>query len=136
MSEKQIFCEDLYGDVKNMLNNTKRRLGINNVNNVKSDHDDETITSNSNFNNGKMNLDDAFCKRLVEYLETEIEKSFPNQTQLKGALTYELKKIIKTGNDKELVKVVEKIRDIILKEKIKFMDSVEKRVAKVLINKR
>lgn len=128
--------EDLYGDVKHKLELTKRNLGVNNVNLNKSDSDDETITTDSNYNNGKMNLDEEFCKRLVDYLEAEMDKSFPTQNKLKSALTYELKKMVKTGNDKELKKVVEKVRDIILKEKVKFFDNVEKRVAKVLINKR
>lgn len=127
--------EDLYGDIKHMLNNKKRQLDINNVKLNKSDSDEETITTNSNYNNGKMNLDDEFCKRLVNYIEQEMEKSFPTHNKLKSALTYELSKIVKSGNDKELKKVVEKVRDVVLKEKIKFMDNVEKRVAKVLINK-
>lgn len=134
-NENQYLYEDLYGDIKHMLNLKKRNLGINNVNLNKSDSDDETITTNSNYNNGKMNIDEDFCKRLGEYLENEINKSFPNQTKLKGVLLKELRKIVKTGNDKELLKVAEKIRDIILKEKIKFFDNVSKRVAKVLINK-
>jgi len=72
---------------------------------------------------------------LGEYLEMEVNKSFPNQTKLKSVLIKELRKIVKSGNDKELMKVAEKIRDIILKEKVKFFDNVSKRVAKVLINK-
>jgi len=135
MEEKQYLYEDLYGDIKHMLNLKKRNLDINNVNLDRSDSDDETITTNSNYNNGKMNIDEDFCKRLGEYLEMEINKSFPNQTKLKSVLIKELRKIVKTGNDKELLKVAEKIRDIILKEKIKFFDNVSKRVAKVLINK-
>lgn len=133
--KQQYLYEDLYGDIKHMLNLKKRNLGINNVNLNRSDSDDETITTKSNYNNGKMNIDEDFCKRLGEYLEIEINKSFPNQTKLKGVLIKELRKIIKTGNDKELLKVAEKIRDIILKEKIKFFDNVSKRVAKVLIDK-
>jgi len=43
--------------------------------------------------------------------------------------------VMKSGNDKEIKKVVEKIRDIVLKEKIKFLDNIEKRVAKILISK-
>ena len=131
----QYLYEDLYGDIKHMLNLKKRNLGINNVNLNKSDSDDETITTNSNYNNGKMNIDEDFCKRLGEYLEMEVNKSFPNQTKLKSVLIKELRKIVKSGNDKELMKVAEKIRDIILKEKVKFFDNVSKRVAKVLINK-
>ena len=127
--------EDLYGDIKHMLNNTKRKLGVNNVNLNKSDSDDETITTNSNYNNGKIVIDEEFCKRLVSYLEKEIDKSFPNQTKLKAVLTHEIRKVAKNGDDKELKKNVEKIRDIILKEKVKFMDNVEKRVAKILITK-
>ena len=127
--------EDLYGDIKHMLNLKKRNLDINNVNLNRSDHDDETITTDSNYNNGKINIDDEFCKRLVTFLETEMNKSFPDQSRLKSALNVELRKIIKSGNDKELKKIVEKVRDIVLKEKVKFMDNVEKRVAKVLINK-
>jgi hypothetical protein len=133
--EKQYLYEDLYGDIKHMLNLKKRNLDINNVNLDRSDSDEETITTNSNYNNGKMNIDEDFCKRLGEYLEMEINKSFPNQTKLKSVLIKELRKIVKSGNDKELLKVAEKIRDIILKEKIKFFDNVSKRVAKVLINK-
>lgn len=128
--------EDLYGDVKHMLNNKKRQLDINNVNNNKSDSDDETITTDSNFNNGKIYMDEDFCKKLVGYLDREMEKSFPSHTKLKSVLSKEVKKVMKSGNDKEIKKVIEKIRDIILKERIKFMDNVEKRVAKILISKR
>jgi len=133
--ERKYLYEDLYGDIKHMLNLKKRNLDINNVNLDRSDSDDETITTNSNYNNGKMNIDEDFCKRLGEYLEMEINKSFPNQTKLKSVLIKELRKIVKSGNDKELLKAAEKIRDIILKEKVKFFDNVSKRVAKVLINK-
>lgn len=128
--------EDLYGDVKHMLNNKKRQLDINNVNNNKSDSDDETITTDSNFNNGKMYMDEDFCKRLVHYLDREMDKSFPGHTKLKSVLSKEVKKVMKSGEEKEIKKVIEKIRDIILKERIKFMDNIEKRVAKVLISKR
>ena len=58
-----------------------------------------------------------------------------NKKQLHEQSLKELRKLVKSGNDKELMKVAEKIRDIILKEKIKFFDNVSKRVAKVLINK-
>lgn len=128
--------EDLYSDIKDMLVSKKERMDINNVTLDKSKADDKTITTNSNFNNGKEMLDDEFCRRLVEYLEKEIDKSFPNQSKLKSVLSKELKKIMKTGNDEEIRKTVEKVRDIILKERIKFLDNVEKRVAKVLITKR
>lgn len=134
-SEQQYLYEDLFGSIKHKLDLKKRNLNINKVNLNKSDSDDETITTNSNYNNGKMNIDDEFCRKLVEYLELEINKSFPNQSKLKGALIHELRKVVKTGNDKELTKVAEKIRDLILKEKIRFFDNVAKRVAKVLINK-
>ena len=41
---------------------------------------------------------------------------------------------MKSDDDKEIKKVVEKIRDVILKEKIKFLDSIEKRVSKILVS--
>ena len=127
--------EDLYGDIKHVLNLKKRNLDINNVKLNKSDSDDDTITTTSNYNNGKMEMDSDFSKRLVDYLDKEIDKSFPNHAKLKSVLTNELRKVIKTGNDDELRKVVEKIRDIILRERVKFIDAVEKKVSKVLINK-
>ena len=133
--KQQYLYEDLYGDIKHMLNLKKRNLGINNVNLNKSDSDDETRTSDSNYSNGKINLDDFFAQRLVQYLEAEIDKSFPNHSKLKGSLINELRKVMKTGNDKEILKIAEKVRDIIVKEKIRFFDNIAKRVVKVLINK-
>jgi hypothetical protein len=133
--KQQYLYEDLYGDIKHMLNLKKRNLGINNVNLNKSDSDDETRTSDSNYSNGKINLDDFFAQRLVQYLEVEIDKSFPNHSKLKGSLVNELRKVMKTGNDKEILKIAEKVRDIIVKEKIRFFDNIAKRVVKVLINK-
>lgn len=128
--------EDLYGDIKHMLNNKKRQLGVRNAELNRSDADDETITTNSNYNNGKMNIDEEFCKRLINYLDRQMDKSFPTPTKLKSVLSHEVKKIMKkSGDDKEVKKVVEKVRDIILKEKIKFLDNIEKRVAKILISK-
>jgi len=127
--------EDLYGDIKHMLSNKRRQMGVRKVELNKSDSDDETITTTSNYNNGKMNIDDEFCKRLVTYLDNEVDKSFPSPTKLKSVLSYELKKIMKSGNDDEIKKVVEKVRDVILKEKIKFLDNIEKRVSKILISK-
>ena len=127
--------EDLFTDVKGLLNNSKRRLNINNVNLHRSDADSETATTGSNYNNGKMPMDEEFCKRLIGYLEKEMDKSFPSHTKLKSVISYEVKKVMKTGDEKEIKKVVEKIRDIILKEKVKYMDNIEKRVAKVLITK-
>ena len=38
---------------------------------------------------------------------------------------------MKTGNEKEIKRVVEKIRDIILKERVKFMDTIEKKVSNI-----
>ncbi len=127
--------EHLYGDVKRMLSNKKRQMDISKVNLNKSDSDDETITTGSNYNNGKMYMDDEFCRKLISYLEREMDKSFPNHTKLKSVLSKEVKKVMKSGNEKEIKKVVEKIRDIILKERIKFMDNVEKRVLKILTSK-
>ncbi len=127
--------EDLYGDVKHMLSNKKRKLDINKVNLNKSDSDEETITTGSNFNNGKMVMDDEFCRKLIAYLEREMDKSFPGHTKLKSVLTKEVKKVMKSGNNDEIKKVVEKIRDIILKERIKFIDNVEKKVSKILTSK-
>ncbi len=136
MSEEQKYLyEDLYGDIKHMLNLKKRNLGVNNVNLNKSDSDEETRTSDSNYSNGKINLDDFFAQRLVQYLEAEIDKSFPNHSKLKGSLINELRKVMKTGNDKEILKIAEKVRDIIIKEKVRFFDNIAKRVVKVLINK-
>ena len=134
-NENQYLYEDLYGDIKHMLNLKKRNLGVNNVNLNKSDSDEETRTSDSNYSNGKINLDDVFAQRLVQYLEAEIEKSFPNHSKLKGSLVNELRKVMKTGNDKEILKIAEKVRDIIIKEKVRFYDNIAKRVVKVLINK-
>jgi hypothetical protein len=128
--------EDLYGDVKNLLKNTKRRMGVKDAEMTKSDNDDETFTTDSNFNNGKMYIDEEFCNKLISYLEQEMDKSFPGHTKLKSVLTHEVRKVMKKGDDKELKRVVEKIRDIILKEKIKFMDNIEKRVSKVLVGKK
>jgi len=127
--------EDLYGDIKHMLSNKKRQMGIRKVELNKSDSDDETITTNSNYNNGKMNIDEDFCKRLIGYLDRQMDKSFPNPTKLKSVLNHEIKKLMKSGEEKEIKKVIEKVRDLILKEKIKFLDSIEKRVAKILITK-
>jgi len=135
-NSQESLYEDLYSDIKGMLVNKKRRLDINNNTLKKSEKDDKTITTNSNYNNGKEFIDEDFCRRLIDYLEKEIDKSFPNQSKLKSVLSKELRKIMKSGNDEEIRKVVEKVRDIILKEKIKFMDNIEKRVAKVLITKR
>lgn len=133
---KKELYEDLYSDVKHILNVKKRRLNINNVNNSKSDRDPETITTDSNYNNSKIYLDDKFIKKLIKYLDKQVGKSFPDSTELKTILTVEIRKIVKTGNDKELKKVVEKIRDIILRERIKFIDNVEKKVSNILIDKR
>ena len=127
--------EDLYGDIKHMLNNKKRKLNTSNVELHRSDSDPDTMTSDSNFNNGKMNIDYEFCKRLTSYLDKEMNKSFPTHTKLKAVLNYELKKLMKSGEEKEIAKTVEKVRDIILKEKVKFLDSIEKKVSKVLISK-
>jgi len=127
--------EDLYGDVKNMLNNAKRRMGVRKAELNRSDNDNETITTDSNYNNGKMNIDEEFCKRLITYLNKEMDKSFPAPTKLKSVLTYEVKKILKSGDEKEIKKIVENIRDIVLKEKIKFLDTIEKKVEKILVNK-
>jgi len=128
--------EDLFSDVKSMVNNKKRQMGLDTAEYKKDKKDDESITSDSNFVNGKMELDDDFRNRLISYLEREMNKSFPGHTKLKSVLNHEIKKVVKTGDDKEIQKVVEKIRDIIIKEKIKFIDNIEKKVAKVLINKR
>lgn len=129
----EILLEDnIFSDIKKELRNAKRRLGINDVNNRKSDSDDDTISSDSNYDNGKIPLDAEFGTRLSQYLDS----LFPNQTRLKSMITYELRKLVKTGNDKELTRAVEKVRDIVLKEKHKFLDSVEKKIASVLINKR
>ena len=127
--------EDLYGDIKGMLVNKKRQMGTRQAELSRSDSDDETITTNSNYNNGKSNMDEEFCKRLISYLDKQMDRSFPGPTKLKSVLNHEVKKVMKSGNDKEIKKVVEKIRDIVLKEKIKFLDNIEKRVAKILISK-
>ena len=80
--------EDLYGDIKNMLNNTKRRMGVRKAELKRSDADDETITTDSNYNNGKMHIDEEFCKRLITYLDKEMDKSFPSPTKFKSVLNY------------------------------------------------
>jgi len=131
----EMLYEDLFNDVKGMLKNKERKLNINNVKLNRSDSDSETHTTGSNFNNGKMYIDEEFCRRLVAYLDKEMDKSFPSHTKLKSVLTHEIKKIMNTDDDKEIKKVVEKIRDIILKERVKYIDNIEKRVAKVMINK-
>ena len=127
--------EDLYGDIKRVLNNKERRFNIANVKLNKSDSDEETETSGSNFNNGKMGIGEDFSHKLVTFLDKELDKSFPSHTRLKSVIMYEVKKIMKTGNEKEIKRVVEKIRDIILKERVKFMDTIEKKVSKILIDK-
>ena len=127
--------EDLFSDVKGMVNNKKRQMGIDTAEYKSGKHDDETFTSNSNFNNGKMNLDEEFCKRLIGYLEKEMDKSFPGHTKLKSVLKHEIRKVMKNGDENDIKKVVEKIRDIILKEKVKFIDNIEKKVSKILISK-
>ena len=127
--------EDLYSSIKHMLQLKKRNMGMNKVNRDRASASDDTVTSNSNYNDGKMNLDANFVRRLIQHLDLEISKSFPDQTKLKMALNIEVKKIVKTGNDKELKKVVDKIRDIVFRERMKFMDQVEKKVAKILVDK-
>jgi len=127
--------EDLFSDVKGMVNNKKRQMGIDTAEYKSGKHDDSTITSDSNYNNGKTNLDDEFCKRLIGYLEKEMDKSFPGHTKLKSVLKHEIRKVMKNGDENDIKKVVEKIRDIILKEKVKFIDNIEKKVSKILISK-
>ena len=127
--------EDLYSSIKRMLSLKKRRLGMSKVKMNRSDRDPETITTNSNYNNTKINIDEDFVRRLVNFLDKEMNKSFPDQTRLKTVLNIEVKKVVKTGNDKEVTKVIEKIRDIVFKERMKFIDNIEKKVAKILINK-
>ena len=122
--------EDLHSDIKHILNLKKRRLHTSKVIKTKSDADDETITTDSNYNDTKRELEEQFIKRFIDYLECQVDESFPSQSKLKGALTSELRKVIKTGNDKELKKTVEKIRDIVFKEKTRFIDNVEKRISK------
>jgi len=134
MAQEYLY-ESLYSNIKGMLANKERSLGISKVKLDKSDSDAETQTSDSNYNNGKITLDDEFCRRLIFDLEQEVNKSFPNQSRLKSYLTKNLRKQVKTGNDDELRKAVDKLRDVILKEKVKFFDSLEKRIKKVLINK-
>ena len=125
--------EDLFSDVKGLVNNKKRQMGIDTAEFRTGKHDDSTITSDSNYNNGKINLDDEFCKRLSGYIEKEMDKSFPGHTKLKSVLKHEIRNVIKTGDEDEIKKVVTKIRDIILKEKVKFIDNIEKKVSKILI---
>lgn len=127
--------EDLHSDIKHILNLKKRRLHTSNVIKNKSDIDPKTKTTNSNYNDTKSSLDDEFIKRFIDYLEAQVDKSFPNQSKLKSALTAELRTVIKTGNEKELKKIVDKMRDIVFKEKMRFIDNVEKRISKILINK-
>ncbi len=135
MKDKTLLYEDLYNDVKHMLDLKKRNLGVHKSHDVRSNADSDTISTNSNYNNGKIELDPAFSGRLIKFLEGEIDKSFPTHTRLKSALMFELKKLVKSGNEKELLKTVKKVQDIVLKEKIKFLDSVEKKVSKILIDK-
>jgi len=127
--------EDLQSDIKHILDLKKRRLHISNVDKNRSDSDPETITTNSNYNDTKKHIDEVFVKRLIDYLESSVDSSFPSQGTLKNAIASELRKVVKTGNDKELKKLVEKIRDIVFKEKTRFMDNIEKRVSKLLIDK-
>ena len=130
-----LLYEDLFSDVKHLLNKKKRQLNVRGSELMTATSNDDTRSSDSNYTNGKTNLDDVFCNRLIGYLEKEMDKSFPGHTKLKSVLSHELRKVMKHGDEKEMLKTVEKIRDIILKERVKFMDNIEKRVAKVLINK-
>lgn len=126
--------EDLFSDVKGLVNNKKRQMGIDTAEYKSKTRDKDSMTSGSNFNNGKVYLDEEFCKRLIGYLEKEMDASFPTHTKLKSVLKHEVRKVLNSGDEKELAKVVDKIRDIIYKEKMKFMDNIEKKVSKILVD--
>jgi len=127
--EPNPILEDYMDLIKGALNNKKERINVKPVEKAKDKFNDpDVIDTNSNYNDGKVNLDSQFVSRLVKY----IDSVFPNMTDVGGRIHMEIRKEIDTTDHKEHKKVSTKVRDTVYKEYMKFLDNVEKRVGKII----
>jgi len=115
-------------DIKKELRDKKEKIHSDDVELRHKSHINPDIKStNSNYNNGKQNIDTKFINGLISY----IDSLFPNSSTMVSKINTELNKRIK--DDKEKKKVQKRVRDTVYKEWMKFLDNLDKRVSKVQI---
>lgn len=126
--ESNPILEDYLDMIKGILNNKKERINVKKVEKEKAKARNTNVKdTNSNYNDGKINLSPQFSNRLVMYLDS----LFPSITVLGGKIAPEVRKEVKNGEDKEYKRVTNKVKETVQKEYMKFLDNVEKRVNKI-----
>ena len=118
--------EDLMGDIRKSLKDKKERIHTDNVEKEFQKRTNPNVKdTNSNYNDGKENLDSKFTNGLISY----IDSLFPNSSSMGSKISAELNKRIK--DDKEKKKVQKRVRDTVYKEWHKFLDNLDKRISKI-----
>lgn len=125
--------EDYLDMMQDILQKKKERIHTNDVEKNKAKAVNPKVKdTNSNYNDGKVNLDSQFGSKLVKY----IDSIFPSASDMGGKIHTEIRKEIKNGDHKEHKKISNKVRDTVYKEYMKFLDNVEKRVSGILTKPR
>ncbi|MFW6219676.1 MAG: hypothetical protein ACOCZ5_00045 [bacterium] len=128
MNKLRILREDILNDIKHDLKKKKEEINSDDVelrHHRKIGYD--VKDTNSNYNDGKENIDSKFKNGLISY----IDSLFPKTTTMTTKINTELNKRIK--DDKEKKKVQKRVRDTVYKEWMKFLDNLDKRISKVQI---
>jgi hypothetical protein len=122
--------EELFTDINGKFGRIRDRLNIPDIEKDQNKANDPNVKdTNSNYNDGKVPLDSKFIERLSNY----IDSIFPSTGDFSSRIKVELRKVVKNKNDKELEKTNKKVKDILYKEYHKFLDNIEKRMAKILL---
>jgi hypothetical protein len=128
MEELNQLREDVLDDIRKSLKNKKKKIHTDKVEKeFEKRTNPDTKDTNSNYNDGKQNLDGKFTNGLISY----IDSLFPNSSSLGSKIGSELNKRIK--DDKEKKKVQKRVRDTVYKEWHKFLDNLDKRMNKIQI---
>ena len=125
--------EDFLDSVRGYIDkdNARERINVKPVDKARAkERDPDTQDTNSNYNDGKKGLPPVFVNKVLAY----IDSIFPSIGDFGSKIKVELRKDIKSGEPHQLEKVTKKSRDTVYKEYMKFIDNLEKRLLKILIN--
>lgn len=128
MDKLELLREDILNDIQHNLKSKKSEIDSDDVelrHNRNMGYD--VKDTNSNYNDGKENIDPRFINGLISY----VDSLFPKTSTMGTKINTELKKRIK--DDKECKKVQKRVRDTVYKEWMKFLDNLDKRISKVQI---
>lgn len=123
------FLDDIRGYIDK--DNARNRINVKSVDKERGKaRDAATKDTGSNYNDGKRGLEPEFVNKLLAY----IDGIFPSLGSFGGKIKVELRKHVKSGEPHKLEKTNKRVRDTLYKEYFKFLDNVEKRLLKILID--